>query len=101
MKRALIILLAVIVLSGSLPMRADSQTRGAEIRRRAVAMAATLPDGVAAKEVRFYSEGIQCYGKIFMPKGFSAESKVPAIALAPDWGETAPSIEKHAARFAA
>ncbi len=64
-------------------------------------LTAPLPDGVAAKDVRFYSEGIQCYGKIFTPKGFSAESKVPAVALAPDWGETAPSIEKHAAHFAA
>jgi len=70
------------------------------MRRRAVAPAASLPDGVAAKEVHFYSEGIQCYGKIFTPKDFSTESKAPAVALAPDWGETAASIEKYAAHFA-
>ncbi len=62
---------------------------------------AELPDGVAAKDVHFYSEGIGCYGKIFTPKGFSAESSNPAVVLAPGWGETAASIEKYAAHFAA
>jgi uncharacterized protein len=60
-----------------------------------------LPDGVAAKEVRFYSEGIQCYGRLFTPKGFSAASKAPAVVLAPGWGETAATVEKFAAHFAA
>ena len=101
MKRALVILLAVVALTGSLPTRANSQTRGPAPQRRAVATTSPLPDGVAAKDVRFYSEGIQCYGKIFTPKGFSAESKAPAVALAPDWGEPAASIEKYAAHFAA
>jgi dienelactone hydrolase len=96
MNRALTILLAVIVLAGALAPRADSQVRGAAIRRGN----APLPDGVSAKDVRFYSEGVECHGRIFMPKGFSAESKAPAVALAPDWGETAPSIEKYAAHFA-
>jgi uncharacterized protein len=96
MKHALIILLTVVVLAGSLSPRADSQTRGPAIQRRD----APLPDGVAAKDVRFYSEGVECYGKIFTPRNFSAESKAPAVALAPDWGETAPSIEKYAAHFA-
>jgi uncharacterized protein len=58
------------------------------------------PASVTAKEVRFYSEGIQCYGKLFLPGGFSAESKAPAVVLAPGWGETAASVEKFAARFA-
>jgi len=100
MKRVLIVLLAVIVLAGSLAPRADSQTRGPAIRRRAGATASPPPNGVAAKDVRFYSEGIQCHGKIFTPKGFSAESKTPAVVLAPGWSETAPSIEKYAAHFA-
>jgi dienelactone hydrolase len=68
--------------------------------RKASAIAAS-PEGVAAKEVRFFSEGIQCYGKIFTPKEFSAASKAPAIVLAPGWGETAATIEKFAAHFAA
>src|SRR5882672_9108008 len=96
MRHALVILLTVVVLTGSLPLSAGSQTRGPAIQRRDV----TLPDGVAAKDVRFYSEGIECYGKIFTPKNFSAESKAQAVALAPDWGETAASIEKYAAHFA-
>jgi dienelactone hydrolase len=59
-----------------------------------------LPDGVTAKEVRFYSEGIPCYGKIFTPQGYSTESKMPAVVLAPGWGETATSLENYAAHFA-
>ncbi len=100
MRHTLVILLTVIVLAGLSPMRAGSQTRVAATQRRATATAASLPDGVDAKDVRFYSEGIQCHGKIFTPKGFSAESKTPAIALGPDWGETAASIERFAAYFA-
>ncbi len=96
----LIILLIVIVLSGALTLRANAQTRGPAMPRQAVAPSASLPEGVVAKDVRFYSEGIQCYGKIFMPKGFSAESNAPAVTLAPGWGETAFSIEKYAAHFA-
>src|SRR5215510_2034474 len=94
MRRILITLGAVFVLTGLLPLRGDSQTRG--IRRGDTA----LPDGVAAKDVRFYSEGVECHGKIFTPKGFSAEGRAPAVALAPDRGETAASIEKYAAHFA-
>jgi uncharacterized protein len=94
MRRILIALLTVVFLTGFLPSRSDSQTRGT--RRGDTA----LPDGVAAKDVRFYSEGVECHGKIFTPKGFSAEGRAPAVALAPDRGETAASIEKYAAHFA-
>lgn len=100
MKRAFVMLMAVAALVSFLLLRADSQTRGQTMQRRAVATVEPLPDGVAAKGVRFYSEGIECYGKIFTPKDFTAESKAPAVALAPDWGETAASIEKYAAHFA-
>src|SRR6266511_3679196 len=94
MRRILIALLTVFVLTGLLPSRRDAQTRG--IRRGDTA----LPDGVAAKDVSFYSEGIECHGKIFTPKGFSAEGSAPAVALAPDRGATAASIERYAAHFA-
>jgi dienelactone hydrolase len=96
MKHSLIILLTVVVLAGSLSPRAVSQTRGPAIQRRE----ATLPDGVVVKDVRFFSEGVECYGKIFTPKDFTADGNTPAVALAPDWGETAQSIEKYAAHFA-
>ncbi len=64
------------------------------------ASAATTPDGIATKDIHFYSEGIRCYGKIFLPQGFSAESKMPGVVLAPAWGETAATVEKYAAKFA-
>src|SRR5262249_561185 len=102
MKRALVTLLTVVVLAGALPPRVGSQTPAlAPGRRASVAQNASLPDGVAAKDVRFYSEGVQCYGKIFTPKEFSAESKAPAVVLAPRSAETPPSVEKFAAYFAA
>jgi uncharacterized protein len=97
MRRAVVTLLTVVFLTGLSHLRAGSQTR---TQRRAVATAESLPEGVVAKDVRFYSEGIECYGKIFTPKDFKVESKAPAVALAPDWGETATSIEKYAAHFA-
>src|SRR5262245_14413799 len=97
MRRMLVALLTAVVLTGLPPLRAGSQTR---TQRRAVSPAEALPEGVAAKDVRFYSEGIECHGKIFKPKGFSAEGRAPAVALAPDRGETAASIEKYAAHFA-
>jgi len=59
-----------------------------------------LPDGVTAKEVKFFSEGVQCAGRIFLPKGFTADGKTSAVVLAPGWGDTAATIEKYAARFA-
>jgi dienelactone hydrolase len=60
-----------------------------------------LPDGVTTRNVMFFSEGVQCFGRIFLPKGLTADSKVAAVVLAPGWGETGTSIEKYAARFAA
>jgi len=61
---------------------------------------AQAPAGVAAKDVRFYSEGVRCYGKLFLPAGFGAASKVAVVVLAPAPGETAASIEKYGAAIA-
>ena len=55
----------------------------------------------AAKEVKFFSEAVQCYAKIYTPKGFTTDSKAPAVVLAPAAGDTAASIEKYAAQLAA
>jgi dienelactone hydrolase len=52
------------------------------------------------REIHFYSENVQCYGKMFLPAGFSADGKVPGVVLAPGWGETAASVEKTAAAIA-
>ena len=70
------------------------------MRRRAVTTLESLPDGVAAKDVRFYSEGVECHGKIFTPKKFSAAGNAAGDRAGADWGETAAAIEKYAAHFA-
>lgn len=59
-----------------------------------------LPEGIEAKEVTFYSDGVACFGQIFFPKDFDAEGRTPGIVLAEGWGGTAKSIGKYAARFA-
>jgi dienelactone hydrolase len=59
-----------------------------------------LPDGVATRDARFFSEGVQCFARLFLPKGLTPESRAAAVVLAPGWGETAASIERYAARFA-
>jgi len=61
----------------------------------------TMPAGVIAREVTFYSDGVGCYGKIFFPPGFSAASAKPGIVLGQGWAGTHYSIEKYAAHFAA
>ena len=58
------------------------------------------PISVTEKDVQFYSEGIQCHGKLFTPKGFAVDGKAPAVVLAPDWGKTAEVIEGFAIRLA-
>jgi dienelactone hydrolase len=60
----------------------------------------TSPDPATTRDVRFFSEGVQCFGRIYLPRALTAESKAAAVVLAPGWGETATSIEKYAARFA-
>jgi hypothetical protein len=55
---------------------------------------------VTSKEVKFYSEAVQCYAKIYLPKGFTTDSKAPAVVVAPAPGDTAASVDKYAAQFA-
>ena len=62
--------------------------------------AAGLPAGVTAKEVRFFSEAVSCYAKVFYPGGFTASSRAPGVVLAPDGGATAASTETMAAQLA-
>jgi uncharacterized protein len=60
-----------------------------------------MPEGVTTKEIVYYSEGVPCYGKIFLPKGFNPQTdKRPAIVLGQGWAGTHVSIEKYAATFA-
>ena len=60
----------------------------------AVAVAQTTRD------VRFYSENVQCYAKLYLPAGFSADSKSAAVILAPGWTETARSLDNIAQSIA-
>lgn len=60
-----------------------------------------MPEGVTAKEVVYYSDGVACYGKVFYPKGFNPNtSKLPAVVLGQGWAGSHISIEKYAATFA-
>jgi len=89
-----VILLLIAAMIGFLPLSGESQTRAKAVSSQ------SIPDGGSARDIRFYSEGIQCHARLFTPKGFGAESKAPAIVLAPGWSETSASIEKYAAYFA-
>ena len=60
----------------------------------------TMPEGVATKEVVYYSDGVACYGKIFYPKGFDTSKKTAAVVLGQGWAGSHVSIEKYAAAFA-
>ncbi len=65
-----------------------------------VCSVASAEGAVNATDVRFYSEDVQCYGKLFLPDGFSANGKAAAVVLAPGWGETEASIDKYASALA-
>jgi dienelactone hydrolase len=64
-----------------------------------IATSAVAQD-VTSRDVRFFSEGVECYGRLYLPKGFKPDGKVPAVVLAPGWMQTEASIDKYAARFA-
>lgn len=60
----------------------------------------TMPEGVTTKEVVYYSDGVACYAKIFLPKGFDPAGKTAAVVMGQGWAGTHVSIEKYAAAFA-
>jgi dienelactone hydrolase len=51
--------------------------------------------------VRFFSELVTCFGRLYLPRGFSATGSYPAVVLAPGWGRTAATLEADAAGIAA
>lgn len=59
-----------------------------------------MADGVTAKEVTYYSEGVACWGRIFYPKGFSESDKRIGIVLGHGWTGTHASLEQYANFFA-
>lgn len=62
---------------------------------------AASASGVTTREIRFYSEAVLCYGKLFLPAGFSSASKAPSVVLAPTPGETAATLDRYAEAIAA
>ncbi len=60
-----------------------------------------LAKGVTEKEVTYYSDGVACGAKIFLPPGFDPQNETPAIVLAHGWTGTSESLFKYANRFAA
>lgn len=60
----------------------------------------TLADGVTTREVTYYSDGVACYAKLFFPKNFSTDKKLPGVVLGQGWAGYHNSIEKYGARFA-
>jgi dienelactone hydrolase len=63
--------------------------------------ASVAAQDIASRDVRFFSEGTQCYGRLYLPKGFTPDAKAAAVVLAPGWMQTEVAIDKYAARFAA
>lgn len=99
MKNLLIRFLIFVVTAGLLVPNSESQTRSS-IKERGLVTSTVLPAGVSARDIMFFSEGIQCYGKLFTPAGFSADSKAAGVVVAPGWGEVESSVEPVAAGFA-
>jgi dienelactone hydrolase len=74
---------------------------GSIVDSRAIAPPpAPLPDGVSARAVTFFSELVQCYAKLYLPKDFSPDGSWPAVVLAPGWEQTAGSVDRAAADLA-
>ena len=61
---------------------------------------ASPPHDMATKDIYFYSEGVRCYGQLFLPRNFDAAGKTPAVVLAPGWGETHAAVAHLAAQLA-
>jgi polyvinyl alcohol dehydrogenase (cytochrome) len=52
------------------------------------------------RDIHFFSDGVQCYGQLFLPAGFTESGKTPAVVLAPDWGQTHESVAAYADKLA-
>ncbi|MBB6093487.1 hypothetical protein HNQ60_002368 [Povalibacter uvarum] len=59
-----------------------------------------LAEGVTTREVTYYSDGVACYAKLFFPKNFSTDKKLPGVVLGQGWAGYHNSIEKYGARLA-
>jgi dienelactone hydrolase len=106
MKTRFALLLILTTIAASLVPIHRPQASSLRSLRRSIATdpsqgASDIGQEATAREIHFYSEGVQCYGRLFTPKDFSVESKAPAVVVSPGWGQVADSVKKYAARFAA
>jgi dienelactone hydrolase len=54
----------------------------------------------ASREVHFYSEGVLCFGQLFLPSTHTDTSKLPAVIFAPGSGQTSASLAALASEVA-
>jgi uncharacterized protein len=60
-----------------------------------------LPHGVTTRQITFYVDGgTPLYGKLFLPKGFKASDRRPAVVVGHGINALSIGIEKYGARFA-
>ncbi len=60
-----------------------------------------LPEGVTTRQITFYVDGgTLLYGKLFLPKGFKASDRRPAVVVGHGINALSIGIEKYGARFA-
>ncbi|HMJ82528.1 MAG TPA: dienelactone hydrolase family protein [Vicinamibacterales bacterium] len=60
-----------------------------------------LPEGVTTRQITFYVDGgTPLYGKLFLPKGFKASDRRPAVVVGHGINALSIGIEKYGARFA-
>jgi dienelactone hydrolase len=86
-------------LSESRPAPASTPPPAADPRPSPpIAQSAALPPGVSTRDIRFYSEGVKCFGRLFLPADPAAP--LPAVVLAPDSGQTHASMQAYAAGLA-
>lgn len=67
--------------------------------RPAPAMFKRMPANIEVKDIRYFSEGVECHGKLYLPKPLP-EGKLPAVVVAPGWGETQDAVAREAAELA-
>ena len=66
--------------------------------RRCSCVTAVPAGAQVGKDIEFFSEGVVCHGRMFVPAGFSAgRARRPAVVLAPGAGDTA-SVDRGVCR---
>jgi dienelactone hydrolase len=72
----------------------------AQTETQSISSEQTQSSAIAQRDVQFYSEAVLCYGRIYLPKGFSASGKNAAVVLAPGAQQTSAALEQYATAIA-